>query len=390
MTRMGDRPLHILMTDHHLGGGGQVRYVSNLATEFTRMGHTVVVGCRAGSVLLTSAEEAGCEAHDQFIYKGGLRPRVWIKDLKCMRRYIRERDPDIIHVSGSQDHWISGLGNWTMGRPKCVVRTRHNTYKVSDNWPNQWLNQKLTDYQIVVCDVVRCDLAKQPTFDGERMCSIHNGVDAEAYAPDDALRKQARQEFGYDDNHVVFGIAARLVKAKGHEFLIKSAAQLKDSYPQMRILALGQGDLRPDLEQLVSECGLGDMVQFAGFRDDMVTCTQAFDIGILPSIDCDTSSFSLKEEMAAEKPIIASDYGGLTEIVTDGVEGLIAEAGTVAPLASAMRRLLDDAELRQRMGVAGRKRVLREFTVQVFAERTIEAYRRAMTIHQERQGVSPS
>ena len=64
----------------------------------------------------------------------------------------------------------------------------------------------------------------------------------------------------------------------------------------------------------------------------MARCTQAFDIGIQPSIDCDTSSFSMKEQMAAEKPVIASDYGGLVEIITDGAEGLVAPTGTVEPL----------------------------------------------------------
>ncbi len=385
---MNDRPLNILMTDPHLRGGGQVRYVTNLAEEITRMGHSVVIGCKPDSVLVDHAAEAGCEAFNQFIYKGGLRPRVWLKDIRTMRRYINERNPDVIHVSGSQDHWISGLANGSLGHRKCVVRTRHNTYRVSNNWPNQVLNRRLTDYQIVVCDVVRQDLSRQPTFDGDRMCSIHNGVDTEAYKPDPVTRAQMREVFGYSEEHVVFGIAARLVPAKGHEFLFKAAAQLKNTFPNMRILALGQGDLDASLHKLVAQLGLGEMVQFAGFRDDMVACTQAFDIGILPSIDCDTSSFSLKEEMAAEKPVIASDYGGLKEILRDGVEGLVAATGTVSPLASAMRRLLEDSELRQRMGVAGRKRVIRDFSLEVFAKRTVDAYRRAMVIHEERHGAS--
>ena len=74
-------------------------------------------------------------------------------------------------------------------------------------------------------------------------------------------------------------------------------------------------------------------------------CVQAFDFGAQPSIDCDTSSFSMKEQMAAGIPIIASDYGGLTEIIDDGVEGIIVPHGTVSPLAEALRRLAADPEL---------------------------------------------
>lgn len=116
----------------------------------------------------------------------------------------------------------------------------------------------------------------------------------------------------------------------------------------------------------------------------MPYCLQAIDIGVQPSIDCDTSSFSLKELMAAEKPVVASDYGGLTEIVTDGEDGLVVPAGTAEPLAEALRSLLRDRELRHKLGEAGRRRVLRDFTVQVFARRTLDAYHQALEVHRER------
>ena len=156
---------------------------------------------------------------------------------------------------------------------------------------------------------------------------------------------------------------------------------LHEAFPQLRVLVLGRGDLEPELVNLAKELGIGGIVRFAGFRDDMARCTQAFDIGVQPSIDCDTSSFSLKEQMAEEKPVVCSDYGGLTEILTDGVEGFIVPTGTVEPLAEAMKRLLVDAGLRRNMGAAGRQRVLKEFTLEVFAQRTVEAYYRALEIH---------
>ncbi|NIA13106.1 MAG: glycosyltransferase [Nitrospiraceae bacterium] len=372
------------MTDPHLSGGGQVRYLANLARELTALGHSVTIGCRPGSVLRDRAREAGCECLDRFFFRGGLRPRSWTHDIAEARRFIAAESPDILHVSGSQDHWTLALANRLAGRPVCVVRTRHNTYKVKDNLPNRVLNLRWTDYQIVVCNVVRETLQRQPTFDGSRMCSIHNGVDAETFYPDPAARAKARTEFGYADGDLVCGIAARLVKAKGHAFLFKAAALLRETLPQLRILVLGQGGMEAGLRGLADECGIVGIVHFAGFRDDMAHCTQAFDIGIQPSIDCDTSSFSMKEQMAAEKPVIASDYGGLVEIITDGAEGLVVPTGTVEPLAEAIRKLASDAPLRTRMGQAGRERILREFTVQVFASRTVEAYRRAIEVHHER------
>ena len=137
---------------------------------------------------------------------------------------------------------------------------------------------------------------------------------------------------------------------------------------------------------MAAELGLSKVVRFAGFREDMAACTQAFDAAVLPSVDCDTSSFSLKEAMAAEKPVIASDYGGLPEVVDDGGEGIVVPAGTVAPLREAMRTLMGDRALAARMGAAGRARVERDFSIEVFAGRTVEAYRMALDSHRKRTG----
>ena len=294
---MEEKPLKILMTDPHMAGGGQVTYVTRLAAALTRLGHEVTIGCKPGSVLADLAQEAGCAGHSEFVLRGGIRPRAWWTDFNRVRHFIQESQPDVIHVNGSQDHWVCALTNRWMGRPVCIVRTRHNTYEVKDSFPNRRLNRSWTDYQIVVCDSVRRRLAQQRTFVARRMCTIHNGVDTEQFKPDPGMRAQARQEFGYENHHVVCGIAARLVADKGHEFLFKAANQIKEAHPEMRILVLGQGVLEESLRQLVVRLSMSDMVRFAGFRDDMPYCTQAFDIGVLPSIGCDTSSFSLKEEM---------------------------------------------------------------------------------------------
>lgn len=383
---MSDTLLNIFIADPHLAGGGQVRYVANLAREFTRLGHRVAIGCKPRSVLVDRAAEAGCTVLDGFAWRGGLRPRMWFGDIRRVQRLIRNETPDIIHVNGSQDHWTCALANWLLDRPVCLVRTRHNTYRVADHLPNRILNRSWTDFQIVVCDIVRQTLAQQTAFDAARMCSIHNGVDAALFRPAPEVRSRARAEFGYDDGHTVFGIAARLVDAKGHRFLFEAASKLQRSQPGLRILVLGQGNLEADLKRLACELEISPIVQWAGFRNDMAQCLQAIDVGVQPSIDCDTSSFSLKEMMALEIPVIASDYGGLTEIVTDGGEGLVVAAGTVEPLAHAMEVLLNDPARRHEMGIAGRRRVLRDFTIEVFAQRTLNAYRRALAIHRAAKG----
>lgn len=385
---MSDAPLHILLTDPHLRGGGQDRYLTNLAGELLRLGHRVTLGCRPGSILVERAAQVGCELESGFHFRGGLRPRSWLGDLRALQGFVRDKKPDIIHANLSQDHWSSGVANRLMGFPFCLVRTRHNTNPVKDSYANRVLNRRWTDYQIVVCDVVRQTLAAQPTFDPARMCSIHNGVDAEEYTHDPEARRKARSEFGYGDEDIVLGIAARLVADKGHEFLIRAFAKLHETIPALKLLVLGEGPLEDDLKRLAEDLSIDrpkKKILFGGFRRDMPYCIQAIDIGLQPSIGCDTSSFSLKEQMAMEKPVIASDYGGLGEIVTDEAEGFVVPAGTVEPLAEAIQRLATNPALQKEMGLAGRKRVLQEFTVQAFAVRTVQAYRQALEIHKGRR-----
>lgn len=371
---MTERPLRILFTDPHSDGGGQVRYIQTLAGALIRSGHAVFIGCRSGSALARIASEIGATPLDSFHFARGLRIRRWVEDVRTMRALLRQIRPDVLHVSGSQDHWVAALAGANAWPGCCLIRTRHNTYKVKRGLANRVLNRRWTAHQITVCEMVRQSLASHPAFDPERLTAIHNGVDTETYRPDPEARAAARAMFGYTDADFVCGIAARLVEAKGHTFLFDAAARLRDAIPELRILALGQGALEPSLRAQVRALGLEGRVQFAGYRDDMPLCVHAFDVGVLPSIDCDTSSFSLKEQMAAGLPVVASDYGGLPEIVTDGVEGFVAPHGTVEPLAEAIGRLARDPALREAMGRRGRERVLREFSLEAFAARTASVY----------------
>jgi glycosyltransferase involved in cell wall biosynthesis len=381
---MPDESLRILLTDPHLKGGGQVRYVTQLARELTRQGHRVCVGCKPASVLVNAAKEAGAHVFARFHFRGGLRPRSWLCDLATIRRFILAERPEILHANGSQDHWVLGLGNYSLGMPVCLVRTRHNTYAVGDNVANRMLNLRWTDYQIAVCEAVRQMRVTRPTFDSSRMDTIHNGVDPDQFYRDPARRAEARREFGFDEKDVVIGMAARLALAKGHKFLFEATAGLRREFPRLRLLILGQGVLDDELKQLARDRDIASITTFAGFRDDIGRCIQAFDVGAVPSIDCEASSFSVMEQMATEVPIVTSDHGGTREIVRDGVDGYVVPQGTVAPLAEALRRLLADPALRRTMGQSARERVLREFTLDLLAKRTVEAYHHALALHRER------
>lgn len=373
------QPLTVLLADPHLRGGGQVRYVQTLAHELSALQHRVLVVCRPGSIL-AHPEGYSYATVDTFAFRGGLRLGAWISDIYRAMRLIRTERPDLIHVNSSQDHWTFAVANYLLDRPVPIVRTRHNTYVVKDNWPNRVLNRHLTAYQIAVCEQVRKTLSIHPAFVSERLCAIHNGVDTDLFAPHSILRQEARAALGCKENEVICGMVGRLVPAKGHCFLFRAVASLKELHPELRVLVLGEGVLEQHLRIMVQELGIADQVHFLGFRNDMNFCVQAFDLGVQPSIDCDTSSFSMKEQMATGIPVVASDYGGLSEIIDDGVEGFIVPAGTWEPLASAIQRLVADPLLRKEMGKRARERACRQFSKRVFVQETLHAYWRTLQL----------
>ena len=167
---MTDSPLHVMITDPHLQGGGQVRYITTLAAGLSALGHRVTIGCRPNSVLVDHARGIAAPL-DRFHFRGGLRPRSWLHDIREAKHFIREERPDILHVNGSQDHWTLALANYAAGRSVPLLRTRHNTYSVSTNWPNRAQSHayRLPDrglrYRPGIPGETSCFLRRTPVFD---------------------------------------------------------------------------------------------------------------------------------------------------------------------------------------------------------------------------------
>jgi len=369
--------LRIVLADPHSTGGGQVRYVVILAQELSRRGHEVTVACREHSQLERLTRGGGV----RFLFlecPRGLKPVAWSRDLSRCANYLREHRPHVLHVNGSQDHWLFAMTNQRLGHPCALVRSRHNTYSVASHVFNRILNRKWTDWQILVGPALKPLYEGHPVFDADRMTVVQNGVDVDRFRPDPEKRRQARRDFGFSGQDIVCGIVARLTPAKGHRYLLEAAARLKETLPKLRVLVLGIGELESELKALADRLGLSDRVIFAGYREDMDFCVHAMDFGVQPSVGTEIAPFSVLELMAAGIPLVVSDYGGLPYAVTDGEDGLIVPNGVVEPLAEAIRRLATDAVFRRVLGERARERVVRCASLETFVQGTVAVYRSAL------------
>lgn len=196
---------------------------------------------------------------------------------------------------------------------------------------------------------------------------IANGIIAGS-PPDGSDRARARATLGLEEDDFVVGVVARLSPQKAHHFMLEAIAVLARRHPHVRLVALGDGERRQELERLADSLGIADRVLFAGVRRDVAELLPAFDVSSLSSIH-EAMPLALIESMAACLPVVATDCGAVRDVVTDGETGYVVSVGDVAALADRLAVLVENPELRERLGANGRARVMRDFTIEGTARR---------------------
>lgn len=205
----------------------------------------------------------------------------------------------------------------------------------------------------------------------ELLTTVHNGVGAPPRITEER-RRQLRSELGVASGEVLVLNAAVMRRGKGHDTLL-DAVRLLDEHSPVRVVLAGDGELRADLELAVrTDPGLAPRVRLLGFRDDVPDLLQAADLLVQPS-DLDALPTVLMHGQAAGVAAVASDVGGIPEIVTPGT-GLIVPARDPKALAGAIAELAGSPKLRAAMGGAGRARFDREFDAAAWAGRLRDLY----------------
>jgi glycosyltransferase involved in cell wall biosynthesis len=183
---------------------------------------------------------------------------------------------------------------------------------------------------------------------------VRNGVDLCRFRRTEAaVRQRARGALGFVDEHFVIGAVGSLSSVKRHDVLLRAFADAARGSPGIRLLVVGSGPLADELISLAGSLDIADRVVFAGYREDVPELLAATDLYTCTS-DYECMSNALLEAMASQLPIIASDAPGNVERVSDGANGMVVPRGSAPDLAKAIRRLVADSDLRQRLGLAAR------------------------------------
>lgn len=205
----------------------------------------------------------------------------------------------------------------------------------------------------------------------DRAVVIENGIDATAYERGD--RARVRSEWGIDDDTFVIGTVGLLNEAKGHGDLIDAVAQLAPRLPNVRAMIVGEGDLRPALEQQIQSRGVAGIVRLLGYRRDVPDVMAGFDAFCLPSL-WEGLPYVVLEAQATGLATIVSDVNGSRDIVRADETGLVTPPSDPAALARAIERLVVDRDLRARLAAAGRRRVTSHYALARMIDEHVALY----------------
>lgn len=230
---------------------------------------------------------------------------------------------------------------------------------------------------VVISESVRAFATETMGFDEGRTVVLHNPVrqDALQDVPPDRVER-LRQRYGFAPDEPVIGTVTRLFAVKGIDVLIEAFAKALPQVPAARLLIVGDGPLRSDLEALARSLGVAGRVVFAGFTDDVQTHYRLFTVTVVPSREEGLGMVAV-ESLMAGTPVIASREGGLTEVVSDGSSGLLTPVGDAWALGYALWQVLQAPVLLERLR-AGCAQDASRFSAQAFGDAMEKVYGEAV------------
>ncbi|MGH2735861.1 MAG: glycosyltransferase [Actinomycetota bacterium] len=292
-----------------------------------------------------------------------------------LRTLVDEERIDVVHAHLPYTAIGARISLHGERGPK-LVYTEHNMwprYRKSTYWANLATFSR-NDHVFAVSEHVRDSIRYPAWARGLRMPEVetlYHGPDPAAMEPS-GNAGAARLELGIPDDALVVGTVANFKEHKGHRYLMEAAVEVVEAVPNVRFVLVGVGPLENEIKQRARRLGIQDKVVFAGFRSDVLDLVSWFDVFALPSLH-EGLSIALLEAMTLAKPIVATVAGGVPEVLTNDVEGLIVAPGRPTELAHALKTVLKDEPMRRRMGSASKRRAA-DFDIRKAVARMEDVY----------------
>lgn len=370
----------ILHLTTHLNIGGITSYIKLVTKEMQNDGYRFYVGSSGGTQEPVLEAQAVQCVRFNIRTKSEISPKVFLA-IRPLIKFIRREKIDLIHAHTRVAQILSWWAQRFTKLP--YVSTCHGFYK-------RRLGRKLIsawgDHVIAISKPVEDSLIHDFHVREKKVSTIFNAIDIpellQRYGQKDP--RVIRRELRLPESCQVLGIVARIVADKGHEFFLRAAQKLlSSSFPNIKILVVGEGPHMKRMQALARKLGIDHAVLFLGNVQDVTYALAVIDIFVLPAIWREGFGLSIIEAMAVCKPVIVTNIWSLNELVQNKVNGLLVEPKDVEGLASAIRELLDDRDLSNSVARNGCDMVKREFSISQMAFRLDQIYAKVLSRNPE-------
>jgi len=374
---VSDEPIRILRLIARLNVGGPSLHVAYLSEELDRRGYETMlvagrVGPGEGSMEYVASERG---VHPLFVeeLQRNIDPRWDALAARRLLQLIREFRPHILHTHTAKAGAVGRSAALLAGRdrPNAVVHTFHG--HVLRGYFNPIVTRtfrqverqlaRTTDALIAVSPQVRDDLVALGVAPSEKISVVRLGLDLDvrtAAQPD--ARKTVREALGVDPDRFLVGWLGRMTEVKRVDELLRAFSRLRRRGVDAELVLVGDGPLSGEMRELAKELGIAGRCHFAGYREDVGSLYAALDVVALTSAN-EGTPVTLIEALAAGVPVVATDVGGVADVVPDESAGFLVPPGDPQLVADRLERLAADPELRRRFGEAGSAYVRERYSV---------------------------
>jgi len=298
---------------------------------------------------------------------------ICFKDLKRIVRKIKDNGYDIVLGFGIRVSILLRLLKPFIKKTPVITGLRgidkwRRWYHV---WPDR-LTQFACDMFVANSKAVAHFRHQREKTASKNMVVIKNGIDVHYFSRENTAGI-SKESLGLPKDKLIVTSVANLRYEKGYDFLIEVISKLRGRFEPLHFVWVGAGELKEHLTEKLLQAGTFDKVTMLGYRKDVRSILANTDIFALPSRE-EGMPRCLMEAMAMSLPCVATNVGGTAEVIEQGISGFLSDFGDVEAFSSNLKRLVDSAELRQKIAIAARKRIIDHFNIEVIAKQYIKLF----------------
>ncbi len=322
--------------------------------------------------------QPGCPLHEKAVAEGlpvlpiKMKGEADVGAAYKLSRAMRKKGCVLAHFHDAHAVSIGGAA-CTRARVPIRIVSRRVSFPLRKGFFSRRKYTKDVDLIVAISDNVR-DVLIRGGIEPGKIEVVSSGID---FSPFENVgqRDLLRREFGFLPDDFLVGIVAYLEDSKGHRYLIEAARMLKERTPKIKIIIVGKGSLELALDKQARDLGVDDLVFFLGFRDDVPRILASLDAFVLSSEQEGLGS-SILDAMASRLPVVATEVGGIPEVVIHNETGFLVSPRSPRALAEAILSLYQDRDLARRFGERGYQVVHEKFSSLAMTRGIIAIYKR--------------